>query len=94
MADMTGDGSINKYLCCRGLLRYNDPTMYSDDRDARKRRAEYVQAAVDGQSVKSGEETTIPIPRSDDGVVELLERLEADRSEVEDGHSRTRSRDR
>jgi hypothetical protein len=39
---------------------------------------------VDGRSVKSGEETTIPIPRSDDGVVELLERLEADRTEVEE----------
>jgi hypothetical protein len=38
---------------------------------------------VDGRSVKSGEET-IPIPRSDDGVVELLERLEADRTEVEE----------
>jgi hypothetical protein len=62
----------------------NDPAMYSDDRDARKRRAEYVHAAVDGRSVKSGEETTIPIPRSDDGVVELLERLEADRAEVEE----------
>ncbi|WP_256403448.1 Eco57I restriction-modification methylase domain-containing protein [Halorubrum salinum] len=62
----------------------NDPAMYSDDRDARKRRAEYVHAAVDGRSVKSSEETTIPIPRSDDGVVELLERLETDRTEVEE----------
>jgi hypothetical protein len=62
----------------------NDPAMHSDDRDARKRRAEYVHAAVDGRSVKSGEETTIPIPRSDDGMVELLERLEADRAEVEE----------
>ena len=56
--------------------------MYSDDREARKRRAEYVHAAVDGRTVKSGEETTIPIPRSDEGVVELLDRLEADREEV------------
>ena len=61
-----------------------DPAMYSGDREARKRRAEYVHAAVDGRSVKSGEETTIPIPRSDDGVVELLECLEADRTEVEE----------
>jgi uncharacterized protein (DUF39 family) len=52
--------------------------MYSDDWDARKCRAEYVHAAIDGRSVKSGEETTIPIPRSDDGVVELLERLDAE----------------
>ncbi|PSP94599.1 restriction endonuclease [Halobacteriales archaeon QS_4_62_28] len=61
----------------------NDPAMYSDDRDARMRRAEYVHAAVDGRNVKSEEETTIPIPRSDDGVEELLGRLEADRDEVE-----------
>ncbi|MGB9962683.1 TaqI-like C-terminal specificity domain-containing protein [Halobacterium sp. MBLA0001] len=60
----------------------NDPAMYSDDREMRKRRAEYVHAAVDGRNVKSGEEMTIPIPRSDDGVVELLGRLEADREEV------------
>jgi hypothetical protein len=54
----------------------------SDDRDARKRRVEHVHVAVDSRSVKSGEETTIPIPRIDDAVVELLERLEADRTEV------------
>jgi len=30
----------------------------------------------------SGEETTIPIPRSDDGVEELLSRLNDDRDEV------------
>ena len=59
-----------------------DPAMYSDDREARKRRAEYVHAAVDGRNVKSSEETTIPIPRSDDGVAELMDRLEADRMEV------------
>ena len=56
--------------------------MYSDDREARKRRAEYVHAAVDGRNVKSGEKTTIPIPRSDDGVEELLSRLDDDRDEV------------
>jgi type I restriction-modification system DNA methylase subunit len=60
----------------------SDSAMYSEDRDARKCRAEYVHAAVDGRNVKSGEEMTIPIPRSDDGVVELLDRLEADREEV------------
>jgi hypothetical protein len=60
----------------------NDPAMYSDDREARKRRAEYVHAAVDGRNVKSGEETAIPIPRSDDSVAELLARLEADREAV------------
>ncbi len=62
----------------------NDPAMYSDDRDARKRRAEYVHAAVDGRNVKSGEETTIPIPRSDDGVAALLDELEADVREVQE----------
>ena len=62
----------------------NDAAMYSDDREARKRRAEYVHAAVDGRNVKSGEEMTIPIPRSDDGVEELLDRLEADRETVEE----------
>jgi predicted DNA binding protein len=56
--------------------------MYSEDREARKRRAEYVHAAVDGRNVTSGEETTVPILRSDDGVVELLDRLDADREAV------------
>jgi predicted DNA binding protein len=59
-----------------------DPAMYSEDREARKRRAEYVHAAVDGRNVTSGEETTVPVPRSDDGVVKLLDRLDADREEV------------
>jgi hypothetical protein len=58
--------------------------MYSDDREARKMRAQYVHAAVDGRNVKSGEETTIPIPRRDAGVQALLDRLEADRSRVEE----------
>jgi hypothetical protein len=60
----------------------SDPAMYSEDREARKRRAEYVHTAVDGRNVKSGAETTIPIPRSDSGVEELLDRLVADRREV------------
>ena len=60
----------------------NDPAMYSDDREARKRRAEYVHAAVDGRNVTSGAETTVPIPRSDSGVGELLNRLDADRETV------------
>ena len=55
-----------------------DPAMYADGREARTRRAEYVHAAVDGRNVTSGEETTVPIPRSDDGVAELLDRLEAE----------------
>jgi type I restriction-modification system DNA methylase subunit len=61
-----------------------DAAMHSSDREARKRRAEYVHAAVDGRNVKSGEEITIPIPRSDDGVRELLDQLEADEKTVEE----------
>jgi hypothetical protein len=59
-----------------------DPAMYSDEREDRKRRAEYVHAAVDGRDVKSGEETVVPIPRRDDGVEELLARLRDDREDV------------
>ncbi len=62
----------------------NDPAMYSDDRENRKKRAEYVHAAVDGRNVKSGEETTIPIPRTDKGVKTLLAELESDRQSVEE----------
>jgi type I restriction-modification system DNA methylase subunit len=54
------------------------PAMYADDREARKRRAQYVHAAVDGRNVKSGEESTIPIPRTDAGVERLLSELDAD----------------
>ena len=61
-----------------------DPAMYDDDREARKRRAEYVHAAVDGRNVKSGEEMTIPIPRSTAGVEKLLGQLEDDRERVAD----------
>jgi hypothetical protein len=61
----------------------NHPAMYSDDREARKKRAEYVCTAVNGRNAKTGEEMTIPIPQSDDGVEDLLDRLEKDRREVE-----------
>jgi len=83
-AEIQGDVDGNFTVQAGRSDEINDPAMYSDDRDARKRRAEYVHAAVDGRKVKSGEETTIPIPRSDEGVVEFLERLEADRVEVEE----------
>lgn len=59
-----------------------DAAMYSDDEEARKRRAMYVQEAVNGRNVKSGEETTIPIPRSDAGVETLLEALRSDEATV------------
>lgn len=58
------------------------PAMYSDDRDGRKLRAEYVNKAVNGRNVKSGEETTIPIPRTNSGVEDLLSRLKADEETV------------
>jgi hypothetical protein len=41
-----------------------------------------IRAAVNGRNVKNGAETTIPIPRSDDGVATLLSRLAADRETV------------
>ncbi|WP_244265053.1 hypothetical protein [Halorhabdus tiamatea] len=81
-ADVQGDVDGNFTVQAGRSDTINDPAMYSDDREARKQRAEYVHAAVDGRNVKSGEETTIPIPRSDEGVVELLDRLDADREEV------------
>jgi hypothetical protein len=46
-------------------------------------RARYVYEAVNGRRVKSGEETSIPIPRSDSGVSELLGALDEDCREVE-----------
>jgi hypothetical protein len=55
-----------------------DPAMYSNDRDQRKRRAKYVREAVNGRKVRSGETTTIPIPRDDEGVDELLGALRSD----------------
>jgi len=82
-AEVQGDVDGNFTVQAGRSDTINDAAMYSDDREARKRRAEYVHAAVDGRNVKSGEEMTIPIPRSDDGVVELLNRLEDDREEVQ-----------
>jgi len=54
-----------------------DPRMDSEEC------ARYVYEAVNGRNVKSGEETTVPIPRSDDGVDELLGALDEDRREME-----------
>jgi hypothetical protein len=59
-----------------------DAAMYAEERSARKRRAEYVREAVDGRNVKSGETTTIPIPRTDTGVEALLDTLRADEMRV------------
>jgi hypothetical protein len=81
-AEVQGDGDGEFTIQAGRSDTITDPAMYSDDPKAHRRRAEYVHAAVDGRNVTSGEETTVPIPRSDDGVVELLDRLEADREEV------------
>ena len=61
-----------------------DPLMDRGDREERKLRAQYVHAAVDGRNMKKGEEQTIPIPRSQDGVEELIEALKTDRQTVEE----------
>ncbi len=82
-ADVQGDVNSEFTVQAGRTDTIKDPAMYSDDRDARQKRAEYVCTAVNGRNAKSGEEMTIPIPRSDDGVEELLSQLEADRRKVE-----------
>jgi len=82
-AEVQGDVEGNFTVQAGRSDTINDPAMYSENRDARKRRAEYVRTAVDGRDVKSGEKTTIPIPLNDDGVEELLDRRRADCDEVE-----------
>jgi hypothetical protein len=59
-----------------------DAAMYAADREMRKRRATYVREAVAGRNVKSGEATTIPIPRGDQDVETLLEALRSDETTV------------
>jgi hypothetical protein len=81
-AEVQSDVDGNFTVQAGKLDTISDPAMYSDKREARKRRAEYVHAAVDGRNVKSGEQMTVPMPRSDDDVVELLARFETDREEV------------
>ncbi|WP_418281061.1 Eco57I restriction-modification methylase domain-containing protein [Halorubrum sp. DTA98] len=61
-----------------------DPLIDRGDTEERELRANYVRAAVAGRNVRSGEETSIPIPRSRDGVERLVEALEADRRTVEE----------
>lgn len=58
------------------------PLMDRGDGEERKLRANYVHAAVDGRSVKKGEEQAIPIPQSREGVERLTEALEEDRRTV------------
>jgi predicted DNA binding protein len=82
-ADVQGDVDGDFTVQAGRTDTISDPAMYSDDHEARKKRAEYVCTAVNGRNAKDGEEMTIPIPQSDDGVEELLNRLEEDKREVE-----------
>jgi len=61
-----------------------DPLIDSGDRDEQKLRAKYVHAAVNGRKMKKGEEQTIPIPQSREGVEQLIGALEDDRQTVEE----------
>jgi hypothetical protein len=81
-ADVQGDVDGDFTVQAGRTDTIQDPAMYSDDHEARKKRAEYVCTAVNGRNAKDGEEMTIPIPQSDDGVKELLDRLEEDKREI------------
>lgn len=60
------------------------PLIDRGDREENELRAKYVRAAVDGRSVKKGEERSIPIPETRDEVERLLDTLEQDRETVEE----------
>lgn len=60
-----------------------DPLIDRGDENERKLRAQYVYEAVDGRNAKSGEETSIPIPASFDGVERLLSALSEDKQTIE-----------
>lgn len=61
-----------------------NPLIDKGTRDEKKRLAEYVKAAVDGRNMKKGEDQTIPIPQSRDGVEQLIEAWEEDKQTVEE----------
>lgn len=61
-----------------------DPLIDQGDREEQKLRAKYVYEAVDGKKVKSGEQTSIPIPQREEGVTALLADLETDKETVEE----------
>jgi len=60
------------------------PLMDKGDRNEKKLRANYVQAAVDGRNMKKGEEQTIPIPDTRGGVEQLMKALKADQQIIEE----------
>jgi len=61
-----------------------DPLIDRGDREEQKLRAKYVYTAVDGRNMKKGEEQTIPIPDTHDGIEQLMNALESDRQTVEE----------
>jgi hypothetical protein len=84
-ADIQEKGTEGRFAVTAGRSdEITDPLMDQGDREERKLRAQYVHAAVDGRSMKKGEEQTIPIPRSNEGVEQLIEALETDRQTVEE----------
>ena len=84
-ADIQEKGTEGRFAVTAGRSdEITDPLMDQGDREERKLRAQYVHAAVDGRKMKKGEEQTIPIPRSHDGVKQLIEALESDRQTVQE----------
>ncbi|MBB6090857.1 hypothetical protein HNR49_002243 [Halobacterium salinarum] len=76
----TGDG---RFVVAAGNTdEITDPLLDSGSREENKLRAEYVCAAVNGRNMKSGEEMSIQIPVAQNGVKELLKRLENDEQTV------------
>lgn len=59
------------------------PVMDRGDKVTRRLRAKYVHNSANGRSVKSGEQTSIPVPESGDGVKQLLKSLEDDKKSLE-----------
>jgi hypothetical protein len=84
-ADIQQKGTEGRFAVTAGRSdEITDPLMDRGDREERKLRAQYVHAAVDGRNMKKGEEQTIPIPQSQNGVEQLIEALESDQKTVEE----------
>jgi hypothetical protein len=84
-ADIQEKGTEGRFAVTAGRSdEITHPLMDRGDREERKLRAQYVHAAVDGRSMKKGEEQTIPIPQPRDGVEHLIESLESDRQTIEE----------
>ncbi|MDS0221124.1 N-6 DNA methylase [Haloarcula sp. S1AR25-5A] len=84
-ADIQEKGTGGRFAVTAGRSdEITNPLMDRGDRKERKLRAQYVHATVDGRNMKKGEEQTIPIPQSRDGVEQLMEELEDDQQTIED----------